>query len=256
MAKFVQTNVGLVVHDLDLSVDPATGFNACSLSVGAEAVPANRYNASGDNAARMEPGLLTAQLEAQGYFDGAYDAKLFGSLSAQVQNDRGYAVTVLPQDRAIGSPAYLMRMVTGQYQPFGGGEVGGMLQWRLTAANKVLATADPARWGKPVVKGQLALDVLNSGAVNGTALNLGAVSATQRICATVHIFDAAGTVTVQIQSDDNGGMSSPTLRINTGAITPPFSLTLSQIGPFTDAWWRANISAGTTADVLVALGII
>lgn len=260
MAQFVLANCGLFVHSLDLSAETETGFNAVGLAVGAEAVDATRFVNSGNNARIFRPGLRTAALEAEGYFSdtGDVDSALFGAFTAQANGEQGVAVTALPEARAIGDPAYLMRASMGQFSPFGGGEQGGMLKWRASFAHKAIdqeATNPDLLWLAGAVRGELAFDITAGGVQDGTALQLGAVGATQRIYCTIHVFAATTAATVQIQSDDAEGFPSATAQINEAGLGVG-SYTFSAAGAVTDDWWRVSIQAGTGLTMAVGLGIL
>ncbi len=260
MSKFVQTNVGLMVHGLDLSADPDTGFNAVALAIGAEAVPSKRYVTSGVNAAKVTPGLRSATVEAAGYFNdtGLEDAQLFGGFIAETGASEadGFAVTICPVGRADGDPAYFMRATQGQYQPLGGGEVGGMLEWKLSASVRALMLGAPGQWPGAAVLGSVAMDVLNAGTGAQAGQQLGALSAVQRLWVAVHLFDATGAVTLTVESDDNSGFTSATPRITVPTITTNGSWAGSVLGVIDDDYWRINITAGAAVDALVAFGIL
>jgi hypothetical protein len=92
---------------------------------------------------------------------------------------------------------------------------------------------------------------------DGTAYELGAVTATERVYAAVHIHAVdGGTVAVKIQSDDNEGMASATDRITFSTSTGVTSQWKELAGPVTDTWWRANWTyAGTACQFVVVMMI-
>jgi hypothetical protein len=71
------------------------------------------------------------------------------------------------------------------------------------------------------------------------------------------VFSAGTTITVQVQSDDNAGMSSPTTVATIGPITVVGGTWMTPIaGPITDTYYRMNVSAITgTFSVAGAIGI-
>jgi len=241
MAQYVQTNSGLLVAGLDLSADADVGFNAVGLTLGSEAVQANRYVNSGANAAQVTPGLKTAQVEAEGYPGSALD---------------GFAVTICPEGRADGDPAYFMRATQGQYQPMGSGELGDMLRWKLSASVRAIMEGAPDQWPGAAIKGTVAMDVLAAGTGAQAGQQLGALSATQRLWVAVHLFDAAGAVGFDIESDDNGGFTTATQRIDVPDITVSGSWAGTVLGAITDDYWRVNIISGSGVDALIAFGIL
>lgn len=72
-----------------------------------------------------------------------------------------------------------------------------------------------------------------------------------------HVFVAGTTITVQVQSDDNSGFSSPTTQATIGPLTAVGATWLTPIaGPITDRYWRLNVSAITgTFHVAGAIGV-
>jgi hypothetical protein len=94
--------------------------------------------------------------------------------------------------------------------------------------------------------------------VLGTGKQMGAVSASQFLYAAVHLFGtAATTITIIIESDDNSGFTTPTTRATIGPLTTVGGTWMSRVaGPFTDNWWRLNVSAITgTWTIGAAFGI-
>ncbi len=90
----------------------------------------------------------------------------------------------------------------------------------------------------------------------------GALSATENAYASLHVVAASGTsptLDVDVESDDNGGFSTPTTRFSfaqaTG-ITSEWSTAIA--GPITDDWWRVAwaIGGGTPSfTFIVTFGI-
>ena len=95
---------------------------------------------------------------------------------------------------------------------------------------------------------------------NGAAKNLGAVTATQKVYAVLHVLeiDAPTTVTVEIESDNAEGMADPTSRIAFTAKTARgFQYGVPVSGAITDNWWRAKVTVTGAghATVVVAIAI-
>lgn len=95
---------------------------------------------------------------------------------------------------------------------------------------------------------------------NGTGLQLGAVSASQRIYAAMHVLGAGtGSVTCKLQSDSADTFGSATDQITFTAATGVSAQWSSVAGEITDDWWRINyaISGGAPSFKLVfVVGII
>lgn len=101
-----------------------------------------------------------------------------------------------------------------------------------------------------LVRGVLASQATVTASGNGTGHNLGAVSASQRVSASFHALTAGGTtpsITVRLESDDNGGFTTPTTRATFAAQTTRGGQFTAVLGPITDTFWRlAWTVSGTT----------
>jgi hypothetical protein len=91
----------------------------------------------------------------------------------------------------------------------------------------------------------------------GSVVQVGAVPSGAYLYAVVHTFAIGTSFTLQVQSDDNNGMSSPTTRATIGSITSAGGTWMTRVaGPITDDYWRINVSAVTgTSTIAVAIGI-
>lgn len=138
-----------------------------------------------------------------------------------------------------GSPAYLWQGAHFNYQ-LGGAGIGELAPFSLEAHNTNQTG---------IVRGQLAaaMQVKAATGVLGSGLQLGAVGTTQYLYATLHVLSTPGTtVTVQLQSDDNAGFTTPTTRATIGPITTQIGTWMPRVaGPITDTYYRFNISAIT-----------
>lgn len=144
----------------------------------------------------------------------------------------------LPKSVAVaatdGSAAYLMRGVTLGYTP-----VEGTVGELAMASHSAVSSGVVARG---LLLHPAATQRTASG--TGTAREMGAVSATQRLYAALHVPIVAGTtpsLTVKVQSDDGAGFGSPTDRVTFTAETDG---TVgyqwgSVAGAVTDTFWRA-----------------
>jgi len=97
--------------------------------------------------------------------------------------------------------------------------------------------------------------------VTGTAYELGAVSAAQKVVATLHVIGAAGgTLDVTIESDAAEGFDSATTQITFTQVTTTATAEIkTKDGAIADTWWRAVCTAGGGApvyNVLVTFAIV
>lgn len=160
-------------------------------------------------------------------------------------------LTVAPTLGSVGSIAYITKTMSSQYKI--SGDVAKLL---TTEAN----------WlgNQPTARGQVLhpQGTIRTTTGTGTAVQLGAVTAAQRMWANLHVFSVAGTatptLTVKIQSSVDNTFAAPTDRITFTAATGFTSQPASVLGAVTDTWWRAvwTISGSTPSFLFaVAAGI-
>lgn len=110
-----------------------------------------------------------------------------------------------------------------------------------------------------LIRGKIAKAKANVSAtgVLGTGYQLGAVGATQYLYATVHIFSAGTTVTIVLESDDNGSYSSATTQATIGPLTATGGTWMTRVaGAITDDYYRFRVTAITgTFSIGAAFGI-
>ncbi len=215
--------------------------NALALNYGAEVVDQTTFGATAR--ARLG-GLRTLNFSHQGFWhetpDGVYHAGIGVS---------GSVMTIGPRaDGADGEPGFFVSNVFGEYVPITGtlGELHGF---------SISGEADGE-----LIKGTIMHNAQRTGSGNGTARQLGAVSATQRVYASLHVVAAsvADTLDVIVESDDNGSMTTPTTRITFTQATAIGAELLSAAGAITDDWWRVSWTIGGTDPdftFIVAIGI-
>ncbi len=197
-----------------------------------------------------EAGLLMAALQMEGFYSagvGAIDAVLNGYHALA-----DVPVTVCPIEAAAeGSRCFTFQADVADINR--SGAVGDLL--------KISAGAEQSG-GIPLARGQLLHNATRSASGNGSAWQLGALSATQRLVAALHILTADGTtpsLTVKVQSDDNSGFTSATDRITFSAKDAIGYDWGSVSGAITDDYWRASFSISGTLPSFVfvlAAGIV
>jgi hypothetical protein len=152
---------------------------------------------------------------------------------------------------ADGSTAYLMQSIPLSYTPVSGA-VGDLAMGTIAGSSST----------GPVVRGQLIhpSNVSRTSSSTGTGRQLGAVSATQRFYAALHVISASGTsptLAVIVQSDDNAGFTSPTTRLtfSTATATANRSQVSSVAGAITDDYWRISYTIGGTGTPTFAFAV-
>lgn len=194
-----------------------------------------------DSARNRLGGLKDVSFSAAGYFGAAEpDFTLYSDLGVADE-----LITVTPTTN-LGDRSYFFRAVLGEYSPIGG-EVGAVAGFSLNAA----------AYFSDLIRGTLMENGSFLVTGNGTGRQLGAVAANQRIHAGIHVTGITGDWTIIVESDDNGGFSSPTTRMTFANITSITDLALFVAGSITDDFWRLRFvenSAGTIT-LAASLGI-
>ncbi len=199
----------------------------------------------GDAARNFLPGMLTATATASGFFDASLSGVANANLSASAEE----ALIIAPNSTEDG-PAIV---IASQLNSFTwGGEVGE------------LATADLA-WGtrSDAAEGKLAFDRTITSTVNSSVINLGALSASQKILLAVTTTGTttgtSPTLDVELFSDNSNGFSSPTSRLTTIQIRSAKATELGKLsGAITDSYWRVTATVGGTSpsySVAIAIAI-
>lgn len=242
MAKFVLTNVRLWAGGADLT----SHSNKVELSAEVEAKDATNYGSQGWK--EHLGGLAASSLKGAGQWEagdpGLIDNHAWGQLGAVG------AWTVSPHAGAVGDVAYLLSALESSYTLLG--DVGEVAPWAADAMSS---------W--PMPRGQVAhpSGTARTASGTGTALQLGALAAGQRMYASLHVLSVAGTstptITARVESDDASGFPSATTRLTFAAATARTGQILRTDGSaITDDWWRiAWTISGTSPSFLFAAAL-
>jgi len=224
--------------------DFTTNLNEISLNTSIDDLDATTFGGGGYRA--RKGGLRTVESSLAGFWESAVldapDPQIFTNIGTA---DR---VVTMAYDDAETSTAYMFQAGKFSYDMFG--EVGA-----LTPFNVSMMGTNPVG----LVRGQVTKAKANVSATGatGTGVNLGNVSASQYLYATLHVFSTGTTITVTVQSDDNAGFTTPTTRITFGPITTvggTWGVRLA--GALAETHYRFNVTAITgTFSVAGAIGI-
>lgn len=191
----------------------------------------------------IEGSIRNVEMQMAGYQDaaGAVDAEAFAALGTQVAYTAGLVETA-------GQAAYMFEGAKFNYELFGA--VGELAPFSLGCYHK-------GSYG--LVRGKLMKargNVSATGAL-GSALELGAVAADQRLYATFHVFTAATTITAVLESDEDNTFASATTRATVGPLIATGGTWVTPIsGAITDTWFRWRVTAVTgTFNVSAAAAI-
>lgn len=185
--------------------------------------------------------------DVPGIKSGAFDLSLLSDMADDGLDERMWALlgtTGVSHSFSIGSAdgslGYTGKTLTTSYTPIEGdpGELA-------------MAKAAGQTTG-PLVRGLVLHPhtTARTSSSTGTGRQLGAVSATQRLYASLHVIEVSGTtpsLTVKVQSDDNSGFTSATDRITFTAATDETYQTSSVVGAVTDDYWRITWAVSGTS---------
>lgn len=239
MAEFVLTDAIIHVDGFDF-----TGYsNKLTIKPSVEEKDSTVFGLGGYR--RRKGGLKNVEIAASGFqdTDATPDAAAFGSLGVA---DRAVSVGA---NSPAGSVCYLCQVSNFGYESYDA--VGELAPYNLDLKGS-------SRFG--MVRGLVAQvrgDVAATG-VLGSAVAAGAGGAGKLLYATLHVFSAGTTITVQVQSDDASGFPSATTRATIGPITVAGGTFLVPVdaAAITDDWWRLNVSAITgTFNVAGAIAV-
>lgn len=233
MTAFSLTDCFLYVGNYDFTTDS----NNAVLTTDVATLDATNFNSDGNT--EVVGGLFNASLNWQGFWqvDGSSDQ----AVDNQATLGTSEVYTFGPV-QTEGQPVYILNAHKSQYVL--GGEVGAIAPFTLNAVSR----------GK-TARGMLAKargTVSGTGAM-GSGVNLGAIDADEYLYATFHNLVPGTTISLTLQSDDNSGFTTPTVRATLSGITTAGGTWVTPVaGPITDTWFRFVVTAITGAHVVAA----
>lgn len=233
----VLTDAFVYVDGYDFTGDS----NQVRLSCEATAQDVTTMRSGGWNESVM--GLKSSQFDASGFWSSDADAQLFPNLGTA-----NLAHTVGPAEEEGGRCDIWL---AGNYTvPLFGVDVGGVAPYTIGTKGTD---------GVGVVSARLIKEkaTVSATGATGAEVQLGAVSATQFLYATFHIFTAGTTITAVLESDADDTFGSATTRITFGPLTTAGGTYATRVaGPVTDDWYRLNVTTCTGSFVIAcAAGI-
>ena len=245
MSTLTLTDAKIWVNTYDLSGD----MNAVALEEGVEARDATTFGAG---TRTRKGGIRGVRLTAAGFFNAAGSGRSDDVLPTLVGNvpPNLNVVSIGPAGATEGNPAFILPASLLRYTF--GDEVDAMLPFSLEASAVRSQTANPTR---PVLgRGTILLASQKTTTGSGTAFNLGAVAAGQKLYVAVHVLaQSGGTPTLRVQSDSANNFPSPADQVT---LVGPSADFRAVAGPITDPWWRADWTfTGTTFTAIVIAAI-
>lgn len=206
MGSFVGIGNRVYVNALDLSgladrVDFGTLTRAMQ--------PCTTFNDGGYTC--VKPGLISGEAAIHGYQDWA--TGVFDDSLSMAQLGSQYPVTVVPNPTgtvAAGDSCWMSRGLVGKLSPMAGAK-GEMADFELGMS-----------YDTAIVQSKVAAPsavVTTTG--NGTAVVLAGPTAAQRLYCVLHVFAYSGftNVVFTVESDDNGGFTTPAVRATFATVT-------------------------------------
>lgn len=245
MAHYVLTDAKVWVDAYDFSGD----HNALALNYEADEVEDSNF---GDDTHLFLGGLkhFDAQLEGAVNLDAL-------SVEQINFNNVGVAdtpVSLAPDTGADGETAYTMKALTSGFNPIAA-QVGELARFSTTIAAS----------NERLVRGTIMHNATRTSTATGVARQLGAVGATQKLYATLHVITVSGTnptLDVILESDDEeafGGSKETQITFTQKtAIGSQFATPVA--GAIADDWWRVGWTIGgtdtPTFEFIVIVGIL
>lgn len=225
MSTFVMTDTEVWADEYLLT----SVANAVETSLEADEVDVTTFGSGGHRS--FIGGLKQAQVQVMTFTDYSVDARGLDGQSGVVLtmagegNDQGNrTITLTGLNTAVAE----------------GGAVGEARKTDLTFRGSTTTG--------PLFGTLLQPRITRTATGSSTALQLGAVSATQKVYLACHVFAAGGTsptMTVKLQSGTTSG-GATTDRITATQFTGSGVELASLAGPITDTWWRITATIGGT----------
>ena len=235
MSKNVSTDLQLFVGGYDL-----TGYiNANVIDRGRGEGEITCY---GDAAEIFAPGLKMQAFSHQGCWDDEPDEQFSGNLDLS-----NVPLIAAPELATDGNMCYFGKTLEAEYN--------------IEPKIKEVLTFSVSGKYNELLRGLIMHNETRTASGNGVARQLGALTATQKLYASLHVLTADGTtptLDVVVESDDNAGMTSAVQRIAFTQAVAIGSEWQELAGAQTDDWWRITYTiTGTTPSFqfVVALGI-
>ena len=186
-----------------------------------------------------EPGLKGYGVSGEGYWAATEDAGLFG-----YHRSRNVPVTFALTTGVAGTRARSVKAMVASHDIIEGSK-GDLASF----AYQLGAMGGP-------VDGTILHNAEATGAVTGTAFNLGAPSS-QSVYGVLHVFGGSGDLDVKIQSATDEAFTTPNDRITFATVGTATAASYEWATPIAvgDAWWRITATNPSTRDFAVVVAI-
>jgi hypothetical protein len=218
-----------------------SGFhNSIDMAYAPEMLDDTVFGTSGTRSSK--PGLLTFEATGSIFWDTSIDGVIYDRIGAQRE-----VMSYAAEGNTGGDVGFTTRGVNGTYNPLSG-EVGQLMQSEFTARAS----------NTPLVRGRVLISPATiTGAGTGTAAQVGAATATQRVYAALHVTEpgGGGSITVTVSSGTSSGTAGTTTRFSFTAASAAGAQWMELAGPITDQWWQASWTASGTISAFLIVGV-
>jgi hypothetical protein len=239
MAATVLTNVQLLLGSYDVSAYSA-GFD-----IGGESEMKEATTFASLGYTVVLPGLFKAMASINGFTDFATAAVGQTYRVAQVGTQQALSIIPTGTAAAAGDTVQFMqgrldKLVTN------GGNVGDVATFSVSLSGD---SAD--------VDGYVGVPLGARSSLTGTAVQVGATLATERIWAALHVTAAVGTnLAVTVTSDNASGFPSPATVLTFATTSAVGWQFISAAGPFTDDWLKVAATSTGSFTYAVMFGVM
>ena len=207
--------------------------------------PVSRF---GDTIEATYPGAQTVDAEVKGFWDSTLDGPQFTQLTTP---STSWPLTICPDGADDGEVAFDIQAYSFSYSALEA-QWGQSLPYRLSAK---------AKSGSGLSRGEVMFPkTVFSASVPGTKRLVGAISATQKAVAMLHVFAIdGGSWLFRFQSDADAVAGGETQRgVFVAVTTAPSRQAIEIAGPITDTYWLAlcNQTGGTSVTAAVTFAIV
>lgn len=239
MAKSVIKKATILLHDLDVS-----GFHN-NVDPGVRVEEKECSNYAGDGWREYLAGLLGTEIALEGYLESeTIEATQFDLLTP----DTYYPFLVsLDRPLAADSIAFFTKVFLTQWQ-------------RRAQIGEIYGYSGQAQRGEqaPLVRGRVTDNLTAATSGNGAALDLNeAIAADEKLFVGVWVTgvsDPGDTLDLELESDADTGMATPTSRLVIPQITGTGSYFGTVDGPITDEAWRFVRTITGAVSFVAAIG--
>lgn len=243
MSKFVLLDARIFAGAADLSGNSSQVELSCE-------VEEKDTTAFGDTWKTSLGGLAATSIHGAGQWEAGDAGKVDDETWAKLNGRTVHPWTICPDGAAVGDLAWITNALRSNYKLMGA--AGDVAPWDAQASGTT-----------PLIRGTVMHEpgTARTTTGNGSGVQLGAVSSSQKLYAAWHLYSVAGTspqIGLVVKSSVDDTFAAPTTRITFTDMSAVGGQFMSVAGPITDTWWKVNWTiSGTSPSFLfiAALGI-